>query len=106
MIAQTAPLASVLPGSFICTAIDDSSLSPARMKSLGICVGRPLELLSVGDPMILRVCGSSVGLSRQLAAAVTVAPQPAAADLDTLESNGAQSRKAAVIAEQPLLASV
>lgn len=78
MIEPSTPLASVLPGSFICTAIDDSELSPARMQSLGICVGRSLELVSVGDPMIIRVCGTSVGLSRQLAAAVTVAEQPVA----------------------------
>lgn len=73
-------LSVVLPGHFRCTAIDDSALSPARMKSLGICVGRPLELVSAGDPMIVRVCGSTVGISRRLAAAVTVVPLLVAAE--------------------------
>lgn len=76
MIAQHPSLASAQPGKFICIEIDDSALSPARMNSLGICVGRPLELVSSGDPMIIRVCGTAVGLSKQLAAAVRVAEQP------------------------------
>ncbi len=70
------PLALALPGKFLCTEIDDSLLSPARMNSLGICVGRPLELVSTGDPMIVRVCGTAVGLSKQLAATVLVTEQP------------------------------
>ncbi len=74
-------LAYAKPGHFVCTEIDDSTLSPDRMKSLGICVGRPLELISTGDPMIVRVCGSTVGLSRQLAVAVTVTTQPVSADI-------------------------
>jgi Fe2+ transport system protein FeoA len=77
MVSKNAPLATAKPGSFVCVGIDPGTLSPARMNSLGICVGRPLELLSVGDPMIIRVCGTIVGLSRQLAAAVQVAPGPA-----------------------------
>lgn len=79
MDANFATLAAVPPGRFMCLAVDPA-IGTERMKSLGICVGRPLELLSTGDPMILRVCGSSIGLSRRLAAAVRVAPlsEPAA----------------------------
>lgn len=66
-------LAAVAPGRFLCARLDPVA-GAERMKSLGICVGRPLELLSSGDPMILRVCGTSIGLSRQLAAAVRVTP--------------------------------
>ena len=78
--AGPAALASAAPGHFVCTGIDDSAMSPARMKSLGVCVGRPLELVSSGDPMIIRVCGSTVGISRQLAAAVSVVPETPAAE--------------------------
>ena len=78
--AAPTALAVVSPGHWVCTGIDDSAMSPARMKSLGICTGRPLELVSAGDPMIIRVCGSTVGISRQLAAAVTVVPQTVAAE--------------------------
>ena len=70
------PLSLARPGNFLCTEIDDSLLSPARMNSLGICVGRPLELVSTGDPMIVRVSGTAVGLSKQLAATVLVTEQP------------------------------
>ena len=75
MITQVSTLDSASIGSFICTGIDADAVSPGRMQSLGICVGRPLELVSTGDPLIVRVCGTSVGLSRRLAATVRVAPQ-------------------------------
>lgn len=45
-----------------------------RLMSLGICAGRRLELLQRGDPMILRVFGSRLGISRRLAERVQVQP--------------------------------
>ena len=59
-------------GEFICTDIDVDDQSHTRMKSLGICTGRELELVSSGDPMIVRVGNSRIGLSRALAASVSV----------------------------------
>jgi Fe2+ transport system protein FeoA len=41
-----------------------------RLKTLGICVGRRVELLKAGDPLIVRVFGSRLGLSAELAARV------------------------------------
>jgi len=41
-----------------------------RLKTLGICVGRRVELIKAGDPLIVRVFGSRLGLSAQLAARV------------------------------------
>lgn len=52
-------------------ATDDDSL---RLKSLGICTGRRVELVQSGDPMIVRVVGSRVGISRRLAERVLVRP--------------------------------
>ena len=43
-----------------------------RLKTLGVCVGRRLELVRVGDPLILKIFGSRLGLSAELAARVTV----------------------------------
>ncbi len=43
-----------------------------RLMALGICAGRRLELVQRGDPMILRVYGSRLGVSRRLAARVLV----------------------------------
>jgi len=42
----------------------------ARLKTLGICVGRRVELIKAGDPLIVRVFGSRLGLSAELAARV------------------------------------
>jgi Fe2+ transport system protein FeoA len=43
-----------------------------RLKTLGVCVGRRVELMRVGDPLILKVFGSRLGLSAELAARVQV----------------------------------
>lgn len=41
-----------------------------RLKTLGICVGRRIEIIKPGDPMIVRVFGSRLGLSASLASGV------------------------------------
>jgi Fe2+ transport system protein FeoA len=45
-----------------------------RLKSLGVCVGRRVQLAKGGDPLIVRVLGARVGLSARLAAGVVVRP--------------------------------
>ena len=49
---------------------DDEEMQ--RLKTLGVCVGRRVELVKGGDPLILRVFGSQLGLSAELAARVLV----------------------------------
>jgi Fe2+ transport system protein FeoA len=49
-----------------------------RLKSLGICVGREVQLVQAGDPIIIRVLGTRVGLSARLATGVVVSPTPEA----------------------------
>lgn len=41
-----------------------------RLKTLGICVGRRLEVVRAGDPLIVRLFGSRLGLSASLASRV------------------------------------
>jgi len=41
-----------------------------RLKTLGICVGRRLEVVRSGDPLVVRVFGSRLGLSASLASRV------------------------------------
>lgn len=41
-----------------------------RLKTLGICVGRRLEVVRTGDPLIVKIFGSRLGLSASLAARV------------------------------------
>ena len=43
-----------------------------RLKTLGVCVGRRLELVRTGDPLILKIFGSRLGLSAELARRVHV----------------------------------
>ncbi|MDR3377953.1 MAG: FeoA family protein [Verrucomicrobiae bacterium] len=43
-----------------------------RLKTLGVCVGRRLELVRAGDPLILKIFGSRLGISAELAARVSV----------------------------------
>ena len=43
-----------------------------RLKTLGVCVGRRVELVRAGDPLILKVFGSRLGISAELAARVSV----------------------------------
>jgi Fe2+ transport system protein FeoA len=45
-----------------------------RLKVLGICSGRSIEIIQSGDPLIVRVHGSRVGLALRLAERVMVRP--------------------------------
>ena len=51
-------------------ATDDEDTK--RLKTLGVCVGRRVELVRVGNPLILKIFGSRLGLSAELAARVRV----------------------------------
>jgi len=46
-----------------------------RLKSLGVCVGRRVEAIKAGDPLVVRVLGGRIGLSARLAAGVVVRPE-------------------------------
>jgi len=43
-----------------------------RLKTLGVCMGRRVEIVRTGDPLILKVFGSRLGLSATLATRVRV----------------------------------
>lgn len=47
-----------------------------RLMAMGVCAGRTVEIVQRGDPLILRVFGSRIGLSARLARHVMVAPCP------------------------------
>lgn len=52
--------------------VDTDDEDTNRLKTLGICLGRRVELVRVGDPLILKIFGSRLGLSASLAARVHV----------------------------------
>ncbi len=59
-------------GTFSVQQVEDHGEESIRLKRLGVCEHRRLEVLHVGDPMIVSVVGSRIGISRRLAAHVTV----------------------------------
>jgi Fe2+ transport system protein FeoA len=64
---------SVLPqgGCGIIVSVSDRE-ELMRLKSMGICLGRRVEIIKQGNPLIVRVFGSRIGLSRRLAEDVSV----------------------------------
>jgi len=45
-----------------------------RLAGMGVCIGRMVQLVQRGDPMILRAFGSRIGLSYRLGRCVQVRP--------------------------------
>lgn len=52
--------------------VDADCNDAARLKAMGVCVGRRLSLVQTGDPLIICVVGSRVGISGRLAEKVFV----------------------------------
>lgn len=52
--------------------IDTEDDETARLKTLGVCVGRRVELVRAGNPLILKVFSSRLGISAELANRVQV----------------------------------
>ena len=53
-------------------SVDTDDEDTHRLKTLGVCVGRRVELVRAGNPLILKVFGSRLGLSAELASRVQV----------------------------------
>lgn len=45
-----------------------------KLMAMGVCEGRIIKLVHLGEPMILQVLGSRIGLSSRLGETVEVAP--------------------------------
>lgn len=72
---STRPLPELAVGEAATVAgVRAEDVDAARLKSMGICIGRRIELVKAGDPLIVRILGTRVGLSARLAAAVDVQP--------------------------------
>ena len=52
--------------------VDTDDEDTQRLKTLGVCVGRRVELVRAGNPLILKIFGSRLGVSAELAARVRV----------------------------------
>jgi Fe2+ transport system protein FeoA len=60
----------------VIVAVDDLA-HLERLKAMGVCLGRTIEVVKSGDPLILKVFGSRIGLSARLAEHVQVRLCPA-----------------------------
>jgi Fe2+ transport system protein FeoA len=52
--------------------LEVDGLDRERLEVMGLCAGRAVEVVKAGDPMIVRVLGTRIGLAGRLAAAVRV----------------------------------
>ena len=75
MNGPSVPLTLLLPRQ--CGVVDiveaqDSDIE--RLMAMGVCGGRTVEPIRIGDPLILKVYGTRVGVSARLAARIRVIP--------------------------------
>ena len=45
-----------------------------RLKAMGVCDGRTVQLIQCGDPLVMKVYGTRLGVSARLARCVRVSP--------------------------------
>ena len=56
----------------IVCSVDEGDDSAKQLMAMGVCIGRRIEVIKCGDPLILRVLGSRLGVSARLAQRVLV----------------------------------
>jgi Fe2+ transport system protein FeoA len=56
----------------VVTAVEADDDDMARLMAMGVCSGRTVEVVQTGDPLILKLFGSRVGVSARLAKRVQV----------------------------------
>ena len=72
-------LTTVSCGEFRCVEILGDVEAQVRLKRLGVCEGRKLQVVQAGDPMIVVAVGARIGISRSLASCVHVVSPDAVA---------------------------
>lgn len=69
------PLLELERGAFgVVLSIEAGDENIERLKAIGVCLGRRVEVIQHGDPMIVKVYGTRVGLSARLAKHVLLEP--------------------------------
>jgi Fe2+ transport system protein FeoA len=53
-------------------SVDTADADVERLEVMGLCAGRTVEVVQAGDPMIVRVLGTRIGLAALLARSVRV----------------------------------
>ena len=81
---------TTVPGLYRCLDVVGDGDDALRLKRLGVCAGRKIEVMRTGDPMVLNAVGAQIGVSRLAAHLVTVeriADLPAALQISDGHSN-------------------
>jgi Fe2+ transport system protein FeoA len=74
---RSCSLTSLPPGSCgVVCALAEVDPEIERLMSMGVCEGRKVVLVRNGDPLILRVLGTRIGVSARLAERIRVVPCP------------------------------
>ena len=63
---------TAITGLYRCIDVAGDGDDALRLKRLGVCAGRNVEVMRTGDPMVLNVIGTQIGVSRLAAQLVTV----------------------------------
>ena len=85
-------LSSAASGTYRCIDVTGEGEQAVSLKRMGICRGRHISVVQTGDPMILRVVGARVGLSRELAGTVIVDGNGVNADRGSSVSGNGDNR--------------
>ena len=62
------------PGQFIVVRVEGDDVSAIQLKRLGICENQRIELVQPGNPSIVEVAGSWIGISQSVIERVFVEP--------------------------------
>ena len=65
-------LANANPGRYRCIELDEGAPGVLRLQQLGLCQDRELEVVACGNPMVVRVAHTEIGISKQLAETILV----------------------------------
>ena len=57
-------------------SIDSGDIAIQQLMAMGLCVGRQIEIIRHGNPLIIRLLGARVGVSARVALHILVQPTP------------------------------
>ena len=63
------------PGHFRVLSVEGQGPEVTRLKRLGLCEQQSLEVVSTGNPLIVSVTGTRLGLSRSVTGQILVEPE-------------------------------
>ena len=63
------------PGYFRVLRVEGEGLEVTRLKRLGLCAQQTVEVVSTGNPLIVSVAGTQLGISRSVTGLITVEPE-------------------------------